>query len=117
MSCRACSRPGLGRTRRFLSARPFLPPTGLFSRGPIPEQLQRDFCDRCAASGGRRKAASTECVLPGALSGARSLRTARPLGRASLHGFALELAGDRPGLDGVDLALLAEPELAATAHK
>jgi hypothetical protein len=33
------------------------------------------------------------------------------------HGFALELAGDHPGLDGVDLALLAEPELAATAHK
>jgi hypothetical protein len=33
------------------------------------------------------------------------------------HGFALELAGDHPGLDGLDLALLAQPGLAAAAHK
>jgi hypothetical protein len=33
------------------------------------------------------------------------------------HGFALELASDHPGLDGLDLALLAPPELTATAYK
>src|SRR3981081_3715783 len=49
------------------------------------EQVQRDFLTSlCAASGGRQKAASTKCVLPDALSGARSLRTPRRPGRASL---------------------------------
>jgi len=33
------------------------------------------------------------------------------------HGFALELAGDHPGLDGLALVLLTEPELALTADK
>jgi hypothetical protein len=33
------------------------------------------------------------------------------------QGFALELAGDHPGLDDLDLALLAEPGLAPTADK
>jgi hypothetical protein len=33
------------------------------------------------------------------------------------HGFALELAGDHPGPDGLDLVWLTESELAATAHK
>jgi len=33
------------------------------------------------------------------------------------HGFALERTGDHPGLDGLDLAWLTEPEPALTADK
>jgi hypothetical protein len=40
----------------------------------------------------------------------------RPVERLC-HGFALERTGDHRGLDGLDLALLTEPELALTADK
>jgi hypothetical protein len=55
---------------------------------------------------------------PSARSAVREARELRGRSVERLcHGFALELPGDHPGLDGLALALLAEPELAATAHK
>jgi hypothetical protein len=64
---------------------------------------------------GRRHPPNACCLARSAVREACELR-GRSVERLC-HGFALELAGDHPGLDGVDLALLAEPELAATAYK
>ena len=103
----------LGRTSRFLSACPFPPPAGLFSRTLAlnSEQLRRDFLRSLR----RRVWKPPEGGVHRMRAAWRAQRREKPANSAAAQSSVLAMAspvkrtGDHPGLDGLDLVLLAGP--------